>query len=135
MEQICLEKGIFGRKWKKWTPSLNFTNFWKPNFNSNWQFDLDQIYPKRVFLVQNRKNEHHHKILHIRIGLGTKFQLRPTILIFWTKFAQKGYFQSKTENLHLCMCPWSFLTLLNFFARGPTDTKQDKGAEGAYWWE
>ena len=25
--------------------------------------------------------------------LGTKFQLRLTILIFWTKFAQKSYFQ------------------------------------------
>ena len=29
---------------------------------------------------------------------GIKFQLNFTILIFWTKFAQKGYFRSKTEK-------------------------------------
>ena len=29
-------------------------------------------------------------------GLGTKLQLKTTILSFWKKFAQKRYFQSKT---------------------------------------
>ena len=33
-------------------------------------------------------------------GLSTKFQFKPTIWIVWTKFAQKGYFWSKTKNLH-----------------------------------
>ena len=33
---------------------------------------------------------HHHQILHIRNSLGTKFQLKLKILIFRTKFAQKG---------------------------------------------
>ena len=37
---------------------------------------------------------------NIRISLGTKFQLKLTILIFWTKFAQKGFFRSKTEKLN-----------------------------------
>ena len=37
--------------------------------------------------------------MHIRISLGTKFQLRLTVLTFWVKFAQKGCFRSKTENL------------------------------------
>ena len=102
------------------------------NQTDNFDF-LEQIYPKRAFLVKNRKSEHHHYILHIRIGLGTKFQLRSTILIFWAKFAQKGCFWSKTENSDLCVCTWSFLTILNFFGRGPTDTTvfvtiQDKGA-------
>ena len=32
--------------------------------------------------------------------LDTNFQLKMTVLIFWTKFAQKGYFWSKTEKLH-----------------------------------
>ena len=41
-----------------------------------------------------------HWILHIRISLGTKFQLKLTNLIFWTKFAQKGCFRSKTEKLN-----------------------------------
>ena len=38
--------------------------------------------------------------MHIRISLGTKFQLKLRILIFWTKFAQKEFFQSKTENMN-----------------------------------
>ena len=42
-------------------------------------------------MVKNRKcGHHHHIILHLQISLGTKFQLKMTILIFWVKFAQKG---------------------------------------------
>ena len=36
-------------------------------------------------------------MLHIRISLGTKFQLKLTILISWTKFTQKGCFRSKQK--------------------------------------
>ena len=36
---------------------------------------------------------------HIRISLGTKFQLKRTILTLWIKFAQKGCFWSKTEKV------------------------------------
>ena len=43
-----------------------------------------------MFPVQNRKREQRHQILHIQISLGTKFQFKLTILIFWAKFAQKG---------------------------------------------
>ena len=32
------------------------------------------------------------------ISLSTKFQHKLTILGFWTKFTQKRYFQSKTEQ-------------------------------------
>ena len=35
--------------------------------------------------------------MHSWISLGTKFQPKLTILIFWSKFARKGYFRSKTE--------------------------------------
>ena len=31
-------------------------------------------------------------------SLGIKFHLKPTTLIFWTKFAQKQYFWLKTEK-------------------------------------
>ena len=31
---------------------------------------------------QKRKKEHHNRILHIQISLGSKFQLQQTILIF-----------------------------------------------------
>ena len=37
-------------------------------------------------------------VLYIRISLGDKFYLKQTILNYWTKFGQKGYFQSKTEK-------------------------------------
>ena len=72
----------------------------------NFEF-FDQIFPKRVFSVKNKIIEHHHWILHVWISVGIKFQLKVTILILWTKFAQKGYFQSKTERtditIELCM--------------------------------
>ena len=69
--------------------------------------------------------------MHMQVCLGTKFQLRLTILMFWEKFAQTRYFQSKTQYFHFSV--WSFLTILNFFAREPTNatefvTRQDKGA-------
>ena len=38
--------------------------------------------------------------MHIRISLGNKLQLKLTILIFWTKFAQKEFFPSKTEKVN-----------------------------------
>ena len=37
-------------------------------------------------------------MIHIIISLSTKFHPKLTVLIFLTKFAQKGYFQSKTEK-------------------------------------
>ena len=84
-----------------------------PNFTwNNFEF-WDQIFPKRVFLVQNRKSSHHNWILHIWLRLGSKFQFKLTILIFWTKFAQNWY----SKKLHFCMYPWSLLTILNLFAR------------------
>ena len=33
----------------------------------------------------------------IGINLSSKFQLKLTILVFYTKFAQQGYFQSKGD--------------------------------------
>ena len=42
----------------------------------------------------------------MQISVSTKFQLKITI------FAQKGYFQSKTEKSYFCVRPWSLLTIL-----------------------
>ena len=61
---------------------------------------MDQICPKREFLDENEKSEQHHWILHIRTRPATKFQLKLTILTFWSKSGQKGYPRSKTENRH-----------------------------------
>ena len=54
----------------------------------NFDF-LDQICPKRVFPVKNRKSEHHQWISHIRISVGTRFQLKLKILFFGPKLPKK----------------------------------------------
>ena len=75
-----------------------------------------QNYPKRVFPVKNSKSESHHWILYIWISLDMKFQLKLTILIFWTKFTQKVYFQSKKEKVNITIDFYTFkwLWVLNF---------------------
>ena len=42
------------------------------------------------------------------IIVDIKFQLKLKILNFWTKFGQKGYFRSKTENLNITIEFWIF---------------------------
>ena len=60
------------------------------NFNSNLRFWYFQPnLPKGTSSIEKIKIEHHHWILHIRISLATKFQIKLRILIFWTKFVQK----------------------------------------------
>ena len=57
-----------------------------------------------------------HWILHIQIGLGTKFQLKLTILVFLSKFAEKEYFQSKSEKMNTTIkfCILKSVYILNF---------------------
>ena len=43
---------------------------------------------------KTKKSEHNNRVLHIRNSLGTKFELKLTISIFYTKLTQKGYFWS-----------------------------------------
>ena len=62
---------------------------------------LDKISPKRYFPVQKIKLELHHQIQHISISLNTQFHLKQTILNFWTKFAQTGYFWFITEKANI----------------------------------
>ena len=63
--------------------SLNWQlNFFGPNLPGTSIFDL------------NTKIEFYDWNLDILISLGSRFQLKLTILIFLTKFAQKGYFWS-----------------------------------------
>ena len=65
-------------------------------FLSSFKF-LDKIFPVKIFMVKIRKSEHYHWILHIQISLGTKLQLKLTILILWTKFTQIGI-SSRKQN-------------------------------------
>ena len=48
---------------------------WVPNVTLNSIEYWDKIYLKRVFSVENKKNEHTHWILHIQSSLGTNFSL------------------------------------------------------------
>ena len=59
----------------------------------------------------HKKNGNQHSTLHIRISLGTNIQLKLTILIFWTKFAQKGYIQLNTEKANLTIKFYRFESL------------------------
>ena len=45
--------------------------------------------------------------MHLRFSLGTKFQLKLTIVIFWTKFTQKEYFCRKTEKVNNTIEFWN----------------------------
>ena len=54
-----------------------------------------------AFSVENWNSEQRLWILLIQINTGTKFQLKLTILIFWTKFSQKAYCWLKAEKLNI----------------------------------
>ena len=56
--------------------------------------------PKKGISGQKQKSAHDHWILHTRISLGTKFQIKLTIQIFWTKFAQNSIFGLKQKSEH-----------------------------------
>ena len=97
---------IFGTKFQFKLKILIFLDYiWPkrvfPIIDRKVNTTIDQICLKRLFPVKNKKSERHRWILHIWISLGTKFQLKQTISSFWTKFAQKGYFWSKTEEMNI----------------------------------
>ena len=51
--------------------------------------------------TKKTKKENHLLILHIRISLGSKFQLEETILILQNNFPKHGYFSGKTEKINV----------------------------------
>ena len=55
---------------------------------------------KILFSVWNRMSKH-HRIEYICIKLDAKFHVKWEIYIICTKFAQKGYFGSKTERYQI----------------------------------
>ena len=101
-----------------------FELFWVRNFRLNIQFwFLGQKFRKKrnwTFFIENEKSEYHHWIQQIRITLGSKFQLKLSMLIFWMRFDQKGYFWSKTgqvkRNIESCIfkLPWAWNFSLNW---------------------
>ena len=69
-------------------------------FTLSWRFWFSgPNLPKKGISDWKQKKWTSHWILLIWISLGTKFQLKLAILIFWIKFTQKGYFWSKIEKV------------------------------------
>ena len=97
------QKGYFQSKSEKMNTTIKFCIFksvYTPNFSLNWHFKFFWLnLTKKVLPIKNWKIEHHNWILRIWISPGNKFQLKLTILIFWTKIAQRGYFQLKTQKM------------------------------------
>ena len=120
------QKGYFQTKRKKVNMdilrALNAFNkffifklFSVPNFTLNSFEFWDQVFPKRVFLVQNRKSSHNNWILHIWVRLGSKFQVKLITLIFWTKFVQKLVLQ-KIALFHVSMVITYYIKLIRMVA-------------------
>ena len=86
---------------------------------------MDHICPKRALSSLKQKSEYLHWILYIRISLGTKFQLKLTILSFLTKFIQKGYFPSKKEKVNVIteFCIFKLTSVPNFRLKVTSATK------------
>ena len=49
---------------------------------------------------RKKRKKNHYRVLNTQIILCTEFQLKLTILTFWAKFVQKGYFLPKTEKVN-----------------------------------
>ena len=70
-----------------------------PNSSLNWQFwFLKPNLRKNSTSCRNLKKWTPTLNSAYLIRIGTKFQLKLTIMIFWTNFGQKGYLRSKREN-------------------------------------
>ena len=85
-----------------------------PNFTPNKQFwILRTNLPKKKSSGQKWRK---CWIMHIRISLCTKFQLILTVLIFWIKFTQKGYFWSKINKVNTTtkFCIFELVWVSNF---------------------
>ena len=48
--------------------------------------------------IQNRTNKHNLRIQHIRMGYVPTFILNRNFWYFWSKFARRNYFLTKTEK-------------------------------------
>ena len=100
------QKEYFWSKQKKCTLPLDssYLNYFRYQILLlNKQFwSLGQICSKRVHLMQFRKSEHNHWVMHIQISLGIKYHLKMAILILWTEKGISGQkWKSKRDHLIL----------------------------------
>ena len=79
---------------------------------------MDQVYPKGEIPVKNGKSEHHHRILHIRISLGTKFYLELTILIFLDQICTKREFPVENAKIAFVRVSMVVTYYIKLFRKG-----------------
>ena len=105
-------------------------------WTNNFEF-LDQICPRKIFMVKNRKSEHHHWIPFVQISLSTKFQLKLTtwqLLFFWPDLPKKGFSGLKQKkwrphifyiilHIHISLVQ-NFSSNWQFWCFGPNLTKK-----------
>ena len=101
-----IQKWFLPHKMEKvniWIRPSNSVNYSKVN-SVGAKFQLKRkllafrnSFQKKVYPVQNRKNELHHWAYHIWISLRTKSHLKQTI-VFWTKLVQKWRFYPKQKK-------------------------------------
>ena len=123
------KNGFSGLKQKKWRPHifyiiLHIQISLVQNLISNWQFwFFGSNLPKMVFPVENKISEHQHRILHIWISLGKKFQLKLITISFWTKFIPKRSKEQTVKGLQaFAFCVVNFNSSVVFkHSQGLTD--------------
>ena len=57
---------------------------------------------KNAISSLKQESEHFHETLRRQISLGTKFQLKLAIFIFWNKSDQKWFLQLQMKQLKFC---------------------------------
>ena len=78
---------------------------------------MDQICPKEVYLVRNRKSEYHHRIKLIQITLDTKFHLKSRQLwLFGLNLPKKifSYLKRKKVSITIELTIFELVNISNF---------------------
>ena len=88
---------IFNSRRKTWALLLNsvYSNYQVSHSTNNLKL-WDLTSKKKIYLVKNRKNEHHLETLQIKINLSTKLQLK--LCFFGLNLSKKDISVRKKQN-------------------------------------
>ena len=84
---------------------------------------MDRISPKKVFPVDNGKSEHHHSVQHTWLSLGSKFQLKLTVLIFGSILSKKVFISDLKQKNCTFVCAHGRYLLYQTFPQGDRQTQ------------
>ena len=92
-----------GLKQKKWISTSSFTYWNRLGIKFQLKLTISIFWTKlsQKGYIRSLKNENHHRFLHIRFSICSKFQFQLTILIFRKKFPPKKILPVKNrKNKH-----------------------------------